>query len=60
MCRCYLSRDGRYWELIGDSFHAVAGEWVGARVGFYATRDREPINDAGYLDIDWITLTPID
>ena len=37
---------------------AVPGAWVGARYGFYATRDRQPINDAGYLDIDWMTLTP--
>ncbi len=59
VCRCYLSRDGKSWELIGDEFPVVAGEWVGARIGLYATRDREPINDAGYLDVDWITFTPL-
>ena len=58
MCRCYLSRNGHSWELVGEPFKAVPGAWVGARYGFYATRDRQPINDAGYLDIDWMTLTP--
>jgi beta-xylosidase len=59
VCRCYLSRDGRTWELVGEEFQAVPGVWVGARVGFYATRDRQPINDAGYLDIDWMNMTPM-
>ena len=58
ICRCYLSKDGRSWELIGNEFLVVPGEWVGARIGLYATRDREPVNDAGYLDVDWITITP--
>lgn len=58
LCRLYLSRDGRSWELMGDEFQAVAGEWIGARIGFYATRDRQPVNDAGYLDIDRLTITP--
>lgn len=57
-CHFYISRDGHSWELVDDQFYAVAGEGVGARIGFYATRDRKPINDAGYLDIDWVTITP--
>jgi len=56
-CLFYLSRDGRSWELKGE-FQAVAGEWIGARIGFFATRDRQPINDSGYMDVDWMTLTP--
>ena len=59
MCRCYLSQDGRFWKLIGDEFQAVPGVWVGARVGFYSTRDRQPVNDAGYLDIDWFSGRPV-
>ena len=58
VCRFYLSRDGRVWQLLENAFQAVPGEWVGARVGFYATRDRRPINDAGYLDIDWMSIKP--
>ena len=58
ICRFYLSSDGHSWELIGDPFHAEAGEWVGARIGFYASRDMSPANDAGYMDIDWMTITP--
>lgn len=58
MCRFYLSNDGRTWVLQEDEFKAVPGEWVGTRVGFYATRDWKRINDSGYLDIDWMKLTP--
>lgn len=57
LCRFYLSRDGHNWSLSGDSFQAVAGEWIGAKIGFYATRDRAPINDSGYLDVDRVTMT---
>ena len=56
--RFYLSKDNKTWVLTGDGFQAVAGEWIGARIGFYATRDRQPINDSGYLDIDWMSITP--
>ena len=58
VCRFYLSNDGRKWALVDDGFQAVMGDGVGARVGFFATRDRKHIDDAGYLDIDWMNLTP--
>ena len=58
LCQFYISRDGHAWELDGEKFQAVAGEWIGARIGFYAVRDRKPINDAGYMDVDWVTITP--
>ena len=57
-CRFYLSRDGHSWRLVGDEFRAVEGVWIGAKIGFYSIRDRKRINDAGYLDIDWVTITP--
>lgn len=57
-CQFYLSRDRHSWVLKEADFQAVAGEWIGAKIGFYSFRDREPINDAGYLDVDWMTLTP--
>ena len=59
LCRLYLSRDGRVWEMQGEAFQMVPGEWVGAKIGFYATRDRQPINDSGFLDVDWCKLVPI-
>lgn len=58
LCRFYLSRDGYTWELVGEPFPAVAGEWVGARIGLCAIRDRAVTNDAGYMDVDWVTITP--
>ena len=45
-------------SLLDEEFKAVPGEWVGTRIGFYATRDWKRINDSGYLDIDWMHLTP--
>jgi beta-xylosidase len=57
-CKFFISSDGRSWDLVDESFRAVAGEWIGAKVGFYAIRNRQPINDSGYMDIDWMTLTP--
>ena len=64
LCRLYLSRDGKVWELQGEPFQAVAGEWIGAKVGFYATRSvlennspsKRADNDSGYLDIDRFEL----
>lgn len=56
LCRFYLSRDGRSWELQGEPFQAVAGEWIGAKIGFYATRDHHPINDSGYLDVEGVSF----
>ena len=57
-CKFYMSRDGYSWEMKGETFQAVAGEGIGAKIGFYCVRDRKPVHDSGYLDIDWMTLTP--
>ena len=59
LCRFYLSSDGTAWVEQGAPFHAVAGEWIGAKVGFYATRQivqqtspyKRADNDSGYLDV---------
>lgn len=65
LCRFYLSKDGKEWVEQGEAFQAVAGAWIGAKVGVYATRERleshspykRADNDAGYLDVDWFKIT---
>lgn len=64
LCRFYLSQDGQHWVEQGTPFQAVAGEWIGAKVGLYATRTivestspyKRPDNDAGYMDVEWFRL----
>ncbi|MCR5051055.1 MAG: glycoside hydrolase 43 family protein [Paludibacteraceae bacterium] len=55
-CRLYRSLDGRAWEMTSEPFRVVPGEWMGARVGFYAIHDLQPTQDAGYLDVDWFNI----
>ena len=59
LCRFYLSSDGKEWVEQGAPFQAVAGDWIGAKVGLYATRRiqeqtspyKRSDNDSGYLDV---------
>ncbi len=65
LCRFFLSQDNKKWEEQGLPFQAVAGEWIGAKMGMYATRTlipaaspyKRPDNDAGYMDVDWFQLS---
>lgn len=52
----YTSRDGKTWLRSGEPFQAVAGKWIGAQVGFFCTRTSRPINDSGYMDVDWFEI----
>lgn len=52
----YLSYDGMNWIKSGETFQAVEGQWIGAQVGFFCTRDNRVFNDAGWLDIDWAEI----
>ena len=56
LCTFYLSEDGKRWEK-KDTFQAVEGQWIGAKVGLFCTRS-EQINDAGWLDVDYFRITP--
>jgi hypothetical protein len=62
-CQFLSSDDGIQWQTVGEPFHAQEGEWTGARIGLFCTRDRtslpngKPVNDSGYLDIDWFEIT---
>lgn len=52
----YTSRDGKRWTKAGEEFQAIEGKWIGAQVGFYATRSGRKINDSGWLDVDWFEI----
>ncbi len=55
LCTFYLSKDGKRWEK-KDTFQAVEGQWIGAKVGLFCTRNKT-INDAGWMDVDYFRLT---
>ncbi|MGG9972183.1 glycoside hydrolase family 43 protein [Ferruginibacter sp. SUN002] len=54
--RLYYSTDGAVFKQIPDIFTAEPGKWIGAKIGYFCTRDKKT-NDAGYADIDWFRIT---
>lgn len=56
LCRFYLSDDGKTFRSAGEPFQAVEGEWIGAKIGLFCSRDRVKINDSGYLDADYFEI----
>lgn len=56
-CQFSYSEDGKNFKPAGNTFTAVPGRWIGAKVGIFATR-QDKINDAGYADYDWFRITP--
>lgn len=53
LCTFSYSTDGKKFTTLGDEFQSVPGQWIGAKVGYFALRNGV-INDAGNADIDWI------
>jgi beta-xylosidase len=51
----YYSIDGKNFKKLGDSFKPVAGRWVGAKIGLFATGTKE-VNDSSYADYDWFRV----
>lgn len=52
MCSFSFSIDGKKFTNAGVPFKAREGRWIGAKVGFFFTRNGK-FNDAGSADIDW-------
>lgn len=50
VCRFSYSADGKRFKTLGEDFHAAAGRWIGAKLGFFATSEIKK-NDGGTLDI---------
>ncbi|QMU27073.1 glycoside hydrolase family 43 protein [Adhaeribacter radiodurans] len=57
-CQFSYSEDGSQFRNADTAFTAVAGRWIGAKVGIFATR-LDKINDSGYADYDWFRITPL-
>ncbi|MDN3670627.1 glycoside hydrolase 43 family protein [Echinicola jeungdonensis] len=56
VCQFSYSENGRRFKEIDDTFTAVPGKWIGAKVGLFALR-KDKINDSGYADVDWFRFT---
>lgn len=51
VCRFSYSFDGKTFVEIGEAFNAQPGQWIGAKVGMFVTRNVKS-NDGGWLDVD--------
>ncbi len=58
LCSFAYSADGNNFQIVGDTFKATPGRWVGAKVALFCTRNTQ-INDSGYADIDWFRVMPL-
>jgi hypothetical protein len=54
-CQFSYSEDGINFIDVGDEFQATAGQWIGAKMGIFATRDTQ-INDSGIAEYDWFRV----
>lgn len=56
-CLFSYSPDGNEYHPIDQApFQAVAGRWIGAKMGLFCT-GTEQTHDSGYADIDWFRVT---
>jgi len=54
-CRFSYSENGIDFINLGEEFQATAGQWIGAKVGFFATRPTQT-NDSGIAEYDWFRI----
>ncbi|GAA4204549.1 glycoside hydrolase 43 family protein [Pedobacter jeongneungensis] len=54
-CQFSFSEDGINFSNAGDEFQATAGQWIGAKMGIFATRDTQT-NDSGIAEYDWFRV----
>lgn len=57
-CRFSYSTDGKSFTPAGTEFQATPGQWIGAKLGLFATRQTQ-INDSGWGDYDWFRVEPL-
>ena len=53
VCRFSYSFDGKTFEVLGETFTAQPGMWIGAKVGLFSIG---PANAQGYADYDWFRV----
>src|SRR5690606_18394298 len=57
-CKFSYSEDGKNFTQIDETFKALPGKWIGAKVGLFATQE-EKTNDSGYADFDWFRISKL-
>jgi beta-xylosidase len=55
VCRFSFSTNGSDFTLVGETFQARKGKWIGAKVGVFAVRDGKTY-ESGYADLDWFRV----
>ncbi len=55
IARFSYSTDGRLYRDLPETFSAVKGRWIGAKMGFFCNR-QAATNDGGYAEIDWFRV----
>lgn len=58
VCQFSYSINGVSFKDAGEEFQAVEGQWIGAKMGLFATRT-STTNDSGYADFDWFRVEPV-
>ncbi|MFC3561008.1 glycoside hydrolase family 43 protein [Pedobacter jamesrossensis] len=54
-CKFSFSEDGESFIDVGNTFQATAGQWIGAKMGLFATRETQT-NDSGIAEYDWFRV----
>lgn len=57
-CTFQYSLDGQTYHALGDSFAAVPGGWVGAKLGLFCLQLGGPAAGGGYADFEWFRCLP--
>ena len=55
VCRFFYSFDGRLFLVLGDTFTAQPGMWIGAKIGLFSIG---PSSASGYAEYDWLRFGP--
>jgi len=57
-CTFAYSVDGKRFQQVAETFKATPGKWVGAKMGLFCLGPT-PINDCGFVDVDWFRVEPL-
>ncbi len=55
LCQFSFSYNGNDFQKIGESFQAVEGRWIGAKMGLFAQSPSET-GQRGSVDVDWFRV----
>lgn len=55
-CNFSYSKNGERFRSLGDTFVAQPGQWIGAKVGMFVTRNVVS-NDGGWIDVENFTIS---